>query len=506
MHYKPVTGAWEITMGCNMRCKHCGSSCKEALKDELTTEEALKLCDEIGKLGLKQITLAGGEPTSRKDWHIIARRLYDNGVVPNIITNGWLIDEDILQKIIESKINTVGISIDGLKETHDFIRKKGSFNRIMKALDLMKEKRIAATAITTINKINEKELYQLRDILIEKGVKGWQLQIGMPMGTMIQNKDLVISYKDVNTIIEFAYQNINDNRILINLADCFGYFSFKDIEVRNRYFNTKDYNWRGCGAGKCNVGILHNGDIVGCTSIRNKEFIEGNIRNTSLKEIWNNHNNFKWNRIMKQDNLKGFCGECIYGKYCLGGCSNTRLCIEADIHCSNKYCSYYIEVESVRDKFKSIIDIELLYNEALKLAQKKQFQLSQIIVEYGLDIGNKNIKLLNLYGYVNFMQEKYSVAKIANESVLKIDKYNVYALKGLGLSLCRLGDLESGISFLKKSIGFADKNFMEPYKDLAFILLENERLDEAKDILKKAKETSMEFFQSNTNLYKKLEI
>ena len=50
---KLTTAVWEITMGCNMRCKHCGSSCAEALPDELNTSEALEVCDQLKDLGLK---------------------------------------------------------------------------------------------------------------------------------------------------------------------------------------------------------------------------------------------------------------------------------------------------------------------------------------------------------------------------------------------------------------------------------------------------------------------
>lgn len=48
------------------------------------------MCDQLKDLGLKVITLSGGEPTTRSDWHIIAKRLVDNGIITSIITNGWL--------------------------------------------------------------------------------------------------------------------------------------------------------------------------------------------------------------------------------------------------------------------------------------------------------------------------------------------------------------------------------------------------------------------------------
>lgn len=68
MEYMPTTAVWEVTMGCNMQCKHCGSRCKESLADELTTEEALDLCDQIGDLGLKWITLSGGRTFNKKGY------------------------------------------------------------------------------------------------------------------------------------------------------------------------------------------------------------------------------------------------------------------------------------------------------------------------------------------------------------------------------------------------------------------------------------------------------
>ena len=95
---KLTTAVWEITMGCNMRCKHCGSSCAEALPDELNTSEALEVCDQLKDLGLKVITLSGAKAFWSWSTPIaflpfsLAKRLVDNGIITSIITNGWLID------------------------------------------------------------------------------------------------------------------------------------------------------------------------------------------------------------------------------------------------------------------------------------------------------------------------------------------------------------------------------------------------------------------------------
>jgi len=57
MEYTPATAVWEVTMGCNMRCGHCGSSCEDKLPDELTTDEALLLADQMADIGLRWVTL-----------------------------------------------------------------------------------------------------------------------------------------------------------------------------------------------------------------------------------------------------------------------------------------------------------------------------------------------------------------------------------------------------------------------------------------------------------------
>ncbi|MEN2775726.1 SPASM domain-containing protein [Acetivibrio clariflavus] len=76
-----------------------------------------------------------------------------------------------------------------------------------------------------------------------------------------------------------------------------------------------------------NLGILHNCDILGCTSVRDKNFIEGNAKTTPIKEIWSTPDSFSWNRKMTKNKLSGLCRICLFGNRCLGGCSNTRLTI-----------------------------------------------------------------------------------------------------------------------------------------------------------------------------------
>ncbi|MGM0501294.1 MAG: radical SAM protein [Bacillota bacterium] len=505
MQYNPVSAVWEITMGCNMRCEHCGSSCEEALAGELTTKEAFELCDELAELGLEWITLSGGEPTTRDDWYLIAERLSEHGIVPNIITNGWILDEKMIDKAINAGVGTMAISIDGLENTHDEIRREDSFARAMSAFDLMNRKDMYSAAITTISSKNIDELRDLKELLISKGVERWQLQIALPMGNFTKSNELVIEPEKVNQIIDFAYEVAQEEEIIVDLADCLGYYNLKEIEVRKQSAKGENSGlWNGCTAGKNSFGILHNGDILGCTSIRDEDFIEGNIRETSLIEIWNNDSNFSWNREFASQELSGFCEICKYGEQCLGGCPNLRLVIGGDIDSENKYCSYNIKFKQAQKKIDKINNVQELAAKGKKLAEKDKFQLAEMLIRRALKLDEHNIELLNLYGYIHYMLENYTQAKELNEKVLEVKPNNTYANKGLGLSLVSLGEVEAGIEYLQRAVELADDNYTDPYYDLAVVLAENDRKEEAISVLEQGRKISKDFVEKSQGLYERL--
>ena len=258
-----------------------------------------------------------------------------------------MIDENFIHNAITSGIRSVCLSIDGLEKTHDFIRRSGSFNKSIKALKELRKNNISTSVITSINKENICE---------------W-----------------LIEPQDILSIIDFAYNKIG-GKLLIVLADCIGYYSNKDIKVNENFLND-NWSWTGCGAGKHVIGILHNGDIVACTSIRDKTLVAGNIREKSLKSIWESPDSFKWNRNFDSSKLKGFCRECRYTERCLGGCSNSRYCINGSFESENRYCAYNVEMKKWKKYLESLNDISEIDNVIEKAAALKHQDLYKIACE-----------------------------------------------------------------------------------------------------------------------------
>lgn len=502
MEYQAITAVWEITMGCNMRCKHCGSSCSNPLSDELNTDEALHLADQIADLGLSWITLSGGEPFTRNDWHLIAKRLSDRGVVPNIISNGWLVDEDVLNKIKYARVGTIAISLDGLRDTHDYMRKPGSFDRVVSALKSFVANDIVCGVVTTISNRNIHQLSEIRNLLVQMHVPYWQVQIGLPMGNFKKEPSNILRPEQMDDIIDFCYETAKAGEITIYPADCIGYYNIKELETRQISHGTETLPvWRGCNAGKRGFGILQNGDIMGCTSIRDPKFKEGNVRETSLQAIWDNPDGFAWNRKASKDLLKGECKICKYGDECLGGCPNTRLTMEKDFYSENNYCSYNLGMKNTIKLLAERHDIRKMMADAFSYIEKEEYQIAGFILDRILELNPTHLEALKYHGFVHFYLQNYNQAESSNRKVLEVNPNDVYSLKGLGITLYTKGNKKEGINFLKQAVFLTGPDYMDPYSDLALIYLDNNQPKEARDLLHAAKDLNYEFYLQNKGLY-----
>ena len=287
-------------------------------------------------MGLEQITLIGGEIFTLDFWHIIARQFVDSGVSTNIITNAYLLGDKQLEQIEKSGIKMVAVSIDGTEKTHNLIRgKKDSFERAIKALDILKEKGYQTSVVTTVMKLNIDQLEELYKIFKDHKVDAWQIQLATPMGNASDN-DLLVEPERVKDIIDFIVDKRNESDMVIFPGDDIGYYNEKEEELRG--YPGESFIFNGCGAGLFVVGIDSVGNVKGCESLYDDKFIEGNLRKESLEEIWNKEGAFSYNRDFTPDKLTGKCKNCEMGKYCAGGCRQMCYFTSGEYY-NNMYCA-----------------------------------------------------------------------------------------------------------------------------------------------------------------------
>ena len=335
--YVPYQVVWETTLRCNLKCIHCGSSAGKKRLNELTTTEGIKLIRDLYELDAQEICFMGGEPFLRKDWYDLGKEVRDLGMKFMVISNGFIVNENIISKLAKLEPYAVSTSLDGgTAETHDHIRGvKGSFKKVMNYISLSKMADLPTTVITTVSKINYKELPIIRDFLLNKSI-AWQIQVCAPEGRFA--KKLTLSKEEYYIISAFiaSMQKIYSKKELPVIgAHCFGYRSHF-VPCLGLY---PEFN--GCQAGITILSIKSNGDVIGCLSTP-KEYIEGNIREKSIVDIWNDPNAFAYNRKFKKEDLGENCRDCKYGGSCKGGCMGMSTSWTGKPH-NDPYCYYAIE-------------------------------------------------------------------------------------------------------------------------------------------------------------------
>jgi MoaA/NifB/PqqE/SkfB family radical SAM enzyme len=120
--HTPVHVVWEITLACNLKCSHCGSRAGKRRANELSTDEALSVIDQLAALGTREITLIGGEAFLRPDWIQLVRHIAGHGIRVGMQTGAHNLQRDRLEAAKQAGLFGIGVSLDGMRELHDRVR------------------------------------------------------------------------------------------------------------------------------------------------------------------------------------------------------------------------------------------------------------------------------------------------------------------------------------------------------------------------------------------------
>ncbi len=321
----PTYVVWEITLKCDLGCKHCGSRAGKTRSDELTTDECLDVVRQLHDIGVKEITLIGGEAYLRDDWDVIAREITKRGMRCGMTTGGRNLDGDRVARAEQAGLSTISISIDGLERTHDLQRgAKGSFRAAVEAAQRVAKSSMRLATNTQINRLSMPELVAMSDLLHEMGSKAWQIQLTVPMGRAADRADLLLQPSDLlelfPLLVWIKREKLIPRGIQLFPGNNIGYFG--PYEQHLRYGGGKGTHWSGCGAGTVCLGIEADGKFKGCPSLPSDKYTGGYTRETSVAELLQTEELTHLGARTGKD-LWGFCGTCYYADVCKAGCSWT---------------------------------------------------------------------------------------------------------------------------------------------------------------------------------------
>jgi heme b synthase len=335
--------AWELTRECNLACVHCRASSEcGPYPGELTTDECLRVMDEIATESKPIIILTGGEPLLRPDIFDLARHGSDKGFRMVMATNGTLITEETIKKMKASGIQRISISLDGPdEETHDAFRKvNGAFQGSLRGIEMAKKGGLEFQINTTITQANLHLIAEILHLAVVLGAKAHHLFFLVPTGRGKELRDQEISASDYEKTLHW-FDEQRDQVPLQLKATCAPHY-YRILRQRARKERKKiiprdsglDAMTRGCLGGISFCFISHVGQVQPCGYL---EVTCGNVREKPFQEIWATSEIFK--NLRNTDGYKGKCGRCEFRNVC-GGCRARAYETSGDYMAEEPYCIY----------------------------------------------------------------------------------------------------------------------------------------------------------------------
>ncbi len=336
----PIYCVWEITLACDLGCRHCGSRAGEARPEELNTDECLEVVEQLAELGVREVTLIGGEAYLRDDWDEIAAEITRQGMLCGMTTGARNLTDERIERAVDAGLKTISISIDGLERTHDVLRgAKGSWKAATGAARRISASPIRLGTNTQINRLSMPELPALADLLVDIGSNAWQIQLTVPMGRASDRPDLLLQPYDLldlfPMLVWLKQSRLVPNGIELQPGNNIGYFG--PYEHLLRAGGEDGAVWAGCQAGAWVLGLEADGKIKGCPSLPSTEYSGGNIRQMTIADAVDHAQQLTSIRERTREDLWGYCADCYYGDHCLAGCTWTSHCLMGKPG-NNPYC------------------------------------------------------------------------------------------------------------------------------------------------------------------------
>jgi AdoMet-dependent heme synthase len=335
--------AWEVTRSCNLNCIHCraASHCGP-YSGELSTEKCISLIDEIAGVSSPVIILTGGEPLLRPDIFDIASYGTKKGLRMVMATNGTLVDKPIVQKMMQSGIQRVSISIDGKDApSHDkFRRETGAFAGAMRGIEAMKSAGMEFQINTTITTANLDQIKDIHSLALKLGAVAHHIFLLVPTG---RGKDLAaqaITAADYEETLQWFQQESLTCAIQLKATCAPHYFrilhqnKIKGAKPAQKAGGRFQESTRGCLGGISFCFISHVGQVQPCGYL---ELDCGNVFQQSFAEVWENSAVFR--NLRDYTKYAGKCGHCEFIKVC-GGCRARAYEATGDYLAEEPLCLY----------------------------------------------------------------------------------------------------------------------------------------------------------------------
>ena len=284
---------WHITDECDQRCKHCyifsEDNCKQLKSMSFEQmEEVVANCEDMCEMYGRQpyFYITGGDPILHPDFWRLLELLKSKEISFTLMGNPFHLNDEVCERMKDCSCQKYQMSIDGMRETHDWFRKPGSFDCTLEKIACIKKAGIRAVIMTTVSRTNIKEVPEIIDTVVKYGADVFAFARYCPTS---EEKNTGITPQEYRELMDTCYKK----------------FQRYEAEGCETYFNRKDHLWTlyeyekgifkipedaeegvtygGCNCGNCHLTILPTGDLYACRRFESKV---GNVFEDRIADVW----------------------------------------------------------------------------------------------------------------------------------------------------------------------------------------------------------------------------
>ncbi|MFX1295824.1 MAG: radical SAM protein [Promethearchaeota archaeon] len=364
----PLAVTWNLTNICNLKCPHCYQDANASrVQTEVTTREIISILHQLADYGVLGMLFGGGEPLMHKDIYKILRTSIELGLFSNLSTNGTLLTEKVARKLKNTGLSRISISLDGLEESHNKLRGKGTYERTIRGIKNIKAMGIETGIAVTLTKYNLDEIPQIVQLAKELGLDGVLLNHFVPVGRGKNAADLDVSNEERESILRYFYKELIHVSNTGNGIECFSggapYYariayqthvpngrkvipvSMQTVATITKrvnlhpHYEQKFWNMFHKFApliGACTIATSYicidpEANVWPCTLI---PMPIGNLRTDRFADIWEKHPLLQ--KLRNRKNIKGPCKDCRF--YTCRGCRARPYAYKGDMFESDFGC------------------------------------------------------------------------------------------------------------------------------------------------------------------------
>ncbi|MCF8566383.1 TIGR04053 family radical SAM/SPASM domain-containing protein [Alicyclobacillus tolerans] len=347
----PFIVIWEVTRACQLHCLHCRAEAQRHRDPgELSTAEGKRLIDEIAGLDKPLLVFTGGDPLEREDLFELIEYGTKQGLKVSITPSATpKVTHEAIAKAKSAGLERWAFSLDGsTAEIHDRFRgTKGSYDRTIYALNVLRELQIPIQLNTTVSRYNLTDLQKIAELAAQYDATLWSVFFLVPTGRA-RAKDM-ISAEEHEQVVEWLYELSQSSSFDVKTTEAPYY---RRVVLQHRKEQGADGMARpihdpkslraamGVNDGNGFVFISHLGDVSPSGFL---PLVAGNVRVQSLAEIYRESPMFQ--NLRNPDLLKGKCGICEFRKVC-GGSRAKAFSMTGDYMESDPSCVYQPQVLS----------------------------------------------------------------------------------------------------------------------------------------------------------------